>query len=160
MEQDANDGREAGRGLPHVLVAGTGETIALVRRVLGKEAELVVGRSVAEALKLLDPGIDTVVCDLRFDDSRMFEFLQAMRDGPGASVRVIGIRTGQHELSQGMRSSITSALDALGVDLFLDLQELSARYGNEVADETLRQLILGKLVPGPEFILPLLHRRT
>lgn len=143
-----------GAGLARILVAGTGDAISFLRPILAREAEVQFARSVEQALKLLDPGIDTVVCDLRFDDSRMFEFLQGLRDKPfGRSLRVLSIRVSEQPLSARMRNAITSALEALGVELFMDIQQVKARYGDEVACETLRQIILGKAVPGREFLL-------
>lgn len=137
--------------LPRILVAGTADAIDMVKGVLGEEAELVVARSVEEAVRQIEANLRAVVCNLRFDDSRMFNFLQALREHPaGAALCVVSIRTGRHALSPNLRHSITNALDALGVDYFVDLQQLTERYGEEVARETLRQILLGQSPANPD----------
>jgi CheY-like chemotaxis protein len=136
--------------MPRILVAGTTEAIEALRELLRDDAELVLARSVREALDLFDPQIDLVVCNVRFDESRMFDFVLALRQKPGGSeVGVVSFRVEGAELSPRMRSSIRAALDALGVHTFVDVPHLALEYGRSTALETLRQIILraAKAVP-------------
>ena len=129
--------------MPRILVAGTLDAIEAVTDVLQNDAELVTARSVPEALELFDPQIDVVVCNVRFDESRMFDFLLALRQEPGGErVRVVSFRIAGAELSTRMASSIRNALGALGVDTFVDVPHLTAQYDRSTALETLRQVIL------------------
>ena len=129
---------------PRVLVAGTTDAIEMVSEVLRDQAELVAARSVNEALQLLgERRFDSVACNVRFDESRMLEFLQLMREIPtGRDVRVVCFRAVGADLSRSTRNAIAAALEALGVGIFLDLPRMRAEYGSEVAEEILRQLIL------------------
>ena len=58
-----------------VLVAGTQDVVDAARAALGADLELPAAYSVAEALKHIEGGVDLVLCNVRFDDSRMFDFI-------------------------------------------------------------------------------------
>jgi CheY-like chemotaxis protein len=132
--------------MARILIAGTRDAIEALSEVLHHDAELVSARSVREALDLFDARVDMVVCNVRFDESRMFDFLLALRQKPGgANVRVVSFRIAGAELSQRMRASIKAALEALGVQTFVDVPQLEPIYGRQVALETLRQVILQAL---------------
>jgi hypothetical protein len=133
----------AGRKRLHILVAGTSDAIDELTRMLSDDADIVPARSVSEALLSFHPGIDVVCCNVRFDESRMFDFLLALRQRPGgAKVRVVSFRITGAELAPRMRTSIRSALEALGVETFIDIPQLTEQYGGQIALETLRQVLL------------------
>lgn len=134
-----------------ILVAGTSEAIEMLAALLHEDADLVAARSVQEALSRFDAEpFDTVACNVRFDESRMFDFLQALRERPaGRRVHIVCFRLTGETLPPGIRSAIANALEALGVPVFLDLPQLSASSGAEVALEVLRQVVAGP-PPGAE----------
>lgn len=131
---------------PRVLVAGTRQGIATVREVLGEEAELVGAVSVSEALEQVDRGVALIICNVRFDDSRMFDFLGALSGRPAArGVPVICCRVLHRPLSAGARRAIALALEALGVEEFVDMQAIGEEHGSEAAREALRRATLARL---------------
>ena len=133
----------AGRKRLRILVAGTSDAIDTLTRTLHHDADIVPARSVSEALAAFGPGVDVVCCNVRFDESRMFDFLLALRQRPdGARVRVVSARITGTELAPRMRTSIRSALEALGVETFIDIPQLTEQYGAQVALEALRQVLL------------------
>jgi hypothetical protein len=133
----------AARKRLRILVAGTSDAIDALTRMLSDDADIVAARSVSEALLAFHPGIDVVCCNVRFDESRMFDFLLALRQRPGgAKVRVVSCRLTGAELAPRMRTSIRSALEALGVETFIDIPQLTEQYGAQIALETLRQVLL------------------
>jgi PleD family two-component response regulator len=129
---------------PRVLVAGTADAIEALVAALQGDAELVPAQSVTEALAELNRApFDTIACSVRFDESRMFEFLQAVMERrltPG--VRIVAFRMEDAALSNSIRNAIRAALEALGVERFIDLSQLRAEYGEDVARETLRKIVL------------------
>lgn len=129
---------------PRVLAAGTDDAIQALAQALGAAAELVAARSLKEALAQLDGGpFDTIACSVRFDESRMFEFLQAVMERSATQpVRIVAFRANESTLTHSTRSAIRNALEALGVERFADLSQLRAEYGPEVALETLRKMVL------------------
>jgi hypothetical protein len=134
---------------PRVLVAGTRQAIATVREVLGEEAELVGAQSVGEALAEVERGVKLIVCNIRFDDSRMFDFLGALGARPAArGVPVICCRVLHRPLSTGSRRAIALALEALGVAEFVDMQSIEEAHGPEAAREALRRAALSRLEGG------------
>jgi hypothetical protein len=129
-----------------VLVAGTREVVDAARAALGGELELAAAYSVAEALKEVQGGVELVLCNVRFDDSRMFDFLGALNAMPGAPrVPVICCRVARSPISAGSRRGIELALEALGVLSFLDLHELEQRDGPAAAQAALRGMVMAHL---------------
>jgi hypothetical protein len=131
---------------PRVLVAGTRLGIDSVREVLGGDAELVGAQSVTEALAEVDRGVELIICNVRFDDSRMFDFLGAL--GGRASARgvpVICCRVLHRPLSVGARRAIALALEALGVAEFVDMQAIEEEQGTDAARQALRRAALSRL---------------
>ena len=134
----------AGTARPRILVAGASHTIEAVTEAVGDAGEIVPARSVSDALLRLQGQVDIVVCDVRFDDSRMFDFLQKLKERPpDPACRVVCVRTAGARLSPNLRKAIAQALEALGVEVFVDLQEVALDRGKEAARETLRRIVLG-----------------
>ena len=125
-----------------VLVAGTQEVMEAAQAVFGVELELERAYSVDEALKRVQTGVDLVLCNVRFDDSRMFDFLGALNARPPEQqVPVICCRVARTPMSAGARRGIELALEALGVAAFVDLYELEQRDGVPSAHAALRELV-------------------
>jgi DNA-binding NarL/FixJ family response regulator len=141
------------RSRPRVLVAGTPDAVAALIEAVRDGAEIVPAYSVNEALAELEASeFDTVACNVRFDESRMFEFLQSLTERkPGHAARVVAFRADESPLTQSIRSAIRHALEALGVERFVDLSQLRAEYGEEVAYEALRKIVLDRsfMPPAP-----------
>ena len=132
-----------------VLVAGTQDVVDAARAALGDVLELSTAYSVAEALNEVRGGIDLVLCNVRFDDSRMFDFLGALNAMPGAErVPVICCRVERRSMSAGARRGIELALEALGVVRFLDMHELEQRVGPAGAHAALREAVMSHLGKG------------
>jgi hypothetical protein len=133
-----------------VLVAGTQDVIDAARAVLGgeRELELATAYSVAEALNEVKAGVELVLCNVRFDDSRMFDFLGALNAMPDKRMPVICCRVAKSPISAGARRGIELALEALGVLVFLDMYELESRRGPEAAQAALREAVMKHLAKG------------
>ena len=131
-----------------VLVAGTQEVVDAARAALGDELELSTAYSVAEALNEVRGGVELVLCNVRFDDSRMFDFLGALNAMPGERVPVICCRVERRSMSAGARRGIELALEALGVLRFLDMHELEQRVGPAGAQAALREAVMTHLGKG------------
>jgi hypothetical protein len=129
-----------------VLVAGTQDVVEAARAVLADELELVTAYSVAEALREVEGGVELVLCNVRFDDSRMFDFLGALNTMPRPRrVPVICCRVARSPISAGSRRGIELALEALGVLAFIDMHELEQRDGLAAARAALRGMVMAHL---------------
>ena len=102
---------------------------------------------VVEALRQVED-VELVLCNVRFDDSRMFDFLGALNAMPKAGPPVICCRVERAPMSAGARRGIELALEALGVLAFLDLYELESRDGPTAALTALRQAVITRLGKG------------
>ncbi len=130
-----------------VLVAGTAGAVNAVHEALAHDdAHIVAAYSVREALeRCAAEQFDVIACSVRFDESRMFEFLQALTvSEPPCSARIVALRGDGGPLKASVRDAVRHALEALGVERFVDLQEVSRLYGAAAARETLRKLVLEK----------------
>ncbi|MFL6566020.1 MAG: hypothetical protein ACJ8G5_13885 [Burkholderiales bacterium] len=129
-----------------VLVAGTQDVVDAAHAALGADFELAAAYSVAEALKQVEGGVDLVLCNVRFDDSRMFDFLGALNSMPSSRrLPVVCCRVARTPVSGGARRGIELALEALGVLAFLDMHELETREGSEAARAALRAAVMAHL---------------
>lgn len=129
--------------VPRVLVAGTADAIDLVTRVLRREAELVTATSLKEAVSRLDLPLEVIVCSVRFDESRMFDFLQTLRQAqPTRPAKVICLRASPVPLAPATRHAIEKALEALGIPTFIDFPHVALEQGERQARERLRAAIL------------------
>jgi len=131
---------------PRVLIAGTEIAIATCERLLGDAADVVEARSLAEALERIDPTVALIISSVRFDESRMFDFLaglEARRDRCAAAV--ICCRIVRQPLSDAMYGAIDTAARALGVMAFFDLDTEVRRLGQEGAERKLAELIFAHL---------------
>jgi hypothetical protein len=126
-------------------MAGTRDASEVVRLALGGEVEFVQAFSVEEALKQAASGIDLVVCNLRFDNSRMFDFLGALRQGEQRHLPVVCLRSYQALLPPSTQKVIEMALGALGVNAYLDLPAIAQEHGMEAAFARLRATVLAEL---------------
>ena len=125
-----------------VLVAGTQDVVDTAQALLGGAHDLVAAYSVAEALKEVTGGIDLVLCTVRFDDSRMFDFLGALNAMPAeARAPVICCRVARSAMSAGARRGIELALEALGVAAFIDMHAIEQEEGAAVAEARLRETV-------------------
>jgi hypothetical protein len=112
--------------------------------------------SVAEALKEVEGGVELVLCNVRFDDSRMFDFLgvpqrDAARQAPAGRVLP---GSAQPRFPAGARRGIELALEALGVLAFLDMYEVETRDGPEAAQAALRATVMAQPAAGVITLVP------
>lgn len=137
----------SGASAQRVLIAGTEEAVRLLTDVLAGDLEIVCARSVREALQRLTTHgpFHYVVCNVSFDESRMFDFLQALRAAElQPPPRVVCVHAKPSALSPRARPAIEAALEALGVHALVDFAELVAVRGELAARQILRTTILAK----------------
>lgn len=120
---------ERDRTKPLLLAAGTLPGFLVLREALGGAAELVFAETLPRAASLLDAGADLVICTLRFDESRMFDFLRLAKatapQVPFVCCRLIdGPFAGAIALD-----AVALAARGAGADDYVDLIELHERYG-------------------------------
>jgi len=129
---------------PRVLIAGTHPAVETVQHLLGAEVDYVTANSLAEALRRLDAHPDLILCNVRFDESRMLELLQAVKSEPATrETPFICFRLAP--LTTALRKSIEVAVLALGALAFVDLSSLEHDADRDTAEAALREAILSQL---------------
>jgi CheY-like chemotaxis protein len=129
---------------PRVLVACTTPAIQTVQQLLGADVDTIAARSLAEALERLGAQPDLILCNVRFDESRMLDLLQAAkaqpatRDTPFVCFRLRPAPAAWHR-------SVEVAVQVAGAAAFVDLSSLELERGREAAQYELRQIVLSHL---------------
>jgi hypothetical protein len=130
---------------PRLLVAGTSPAIETVRHLFGAEAECIPARSLRDAIHGLAMRPDAILCNVRFDDSRMFDLLEAAkaqlvaRETPFVCFRL-------DPLPASWRRCIEVAVLAVGATAFVDLSALERERGRDAAERQLREIVLASLI--------------
>ena len=144
-------------GPPRVLAAGTQDAIDLVRRMLEGDAVVVPALSVEAAVQRLDPDISLILANIGFDDSRIFDFLAALQDGPYSRVPVVCFRMRGTHLPPAMEKSVELALGEAGLAAFVDLEAVERRENPKAALAELRGRALAALAGGGAYNPPPQH---
>ena len=129
-----------------ILIAGTQDAIETAKYTLGHGFEYRLAHTVEEAISLLSPNIDLILCNVAFDDSRMFDLIRAARSLPAPhAIPIICFRHQQRALSKATHHAIEVALSLFPQTFFLDLYELTQQGGVSQALTTFREATLAHL---------------
>jgi response regulator RpfG family c-di-GMP phosphodiesterase len=133
---------------PRLLVAGTPPAIQTIRQVLAAEADCIPASSIDEAMHGFEQHPDMILCNVRFDESRMINLLEAAksmpetRDTPFLCLRL-------SPMPPRWKRGIEVAVLAAGAVGFLDMSSLEKTMGREGAEEELRRTVLSHLSQVP-----------
>ena len=109
---------------PRLLVAGTPPAIETIRRLFGAEAVCWPASSLDDAIRRLEAHPDAILCNVRFDESRMFELLQYVKALPEyKEVPVICVQCMEVALADAVLKNMDDAVKALGGTAFVDLRD-------------------------------------
>lgn len=129
---------------PRLLVAGTPMAIKTVQHLVGTEVDYLPARSMDDALHGFDKHPDMIVCNVRFDESRMLNLLQAAKESPATrETPFVCVRLAP--MPAAWKKGIEITVLALGAIAFVDLSSLEKDVGREAAEQQLRRLVLSHL---------------
>src|SRR5690349_3161865 len=116
--------------LPKVVVACTSESRAVLDEALSDIAWPVMALSEDEAVSCLDREVRLLVCTLRFDDSRMLEFVQSIHQR-FAHIPFVCCRVSRTRLPPpSLRAALEAARNVGAVDV-IDYYALETTLGHE-----------------------------
>lgn len=127
-----------------ILLACTRDGAEILRQALAcLDAEITCAYSKDEALARVDC-VDVVVCSLRFDESRMLDFVaQVARERP--SLPFLCCQVTDSDLREPSLDAAFTAADHLGAVAVLNLFELARREGPRRAEQALRDAVVSHL---------------
>ena len=129
---------------PRLLVAGTPSAISEVQHLLGSEVDYLPARSMDDALHGFELAPDMIVCNVRFDESRMLNLLQAAKENPVTrETPFLCLRLAP--LPPRWKKGIEVAVLALGAIAFVDLSSMEKDLGRAAAEKELRRMVLSHL---------------
>lgn len=130
--------------LPKVVVACTSESRPVLDEALSDIALPVMVLSEQEAVSCLDDNVRLLVCTLRFDDSRMLEFVQSIHQR-FAQLPFVCCRVSRTRLpAQSLRTALETARNLGAVDV-IDFYALEATLGHQTAVGILREHLAARL---------------
>jgi hypothetical protein len=131
-----------------ILVAGTADAVHTARVILGEGFDYRCACSLEEARAQLGPDLELVLCNLRFDDGRMIDFLAALRDeGHCTRLPVVCFHAHAWEVSRSAREAVAQTLQALDNACFVDLYAIARARGVAAAAAALRHVV-GSAISG------------
>ena len=131
---------------PIILVAGTPHAIRTAQDVLGPSYRYRAALSVEEAIGKLSSGVDLIVCNVSFDGSRMFDFMQAARSSAKTrAIPIVCFRNHDRPLSRSMHNVIDLSVRAFDRATFVDLYSLTRQDGLESALAAFRGAVANSL---------------
>jgi len=131
---------------PRVLLAARPVAREPFRQALGSDVEVVEAETLEQAVAELsaDEPPDLVCCTVYFDDSRMFDLVQYVRE-KFAHIPIVCARALPKDLAKISMQALKIASDAMGAAAFIDLPTLTELHGDAAARAQLRDLLLGQL---------------
>ena len=131
LEVAINNVRSGKRAGARILIAADIDTAVRLERVLGEQHYLKVVGTIDRAIAAVRAGIyDMIICGVSFDDSRMFELLQAVKlNNSQKSKPFICYKQSEYPLGDGIESGVVTAARIIGASCYLD--------GTSLTDENL-----------------------
>ena len=130
---------------PRLLVAGTQPVIATIQELLGEDVQCIPARCIEEAILGIEAHPDAILCNVRFDESRMMELLSTVKEQPDTrTIPFLCLRLSPMPAS--WRRGVEIAALALGAAGFLDFSTLERERGTDAAEHALRAMVQAALV--------------
>ncbi|MDQ9170436.1 hypothetical protein Q8A64_08430 [Oxalobacteraceae bacterium R-40] len=125
-----------------ILVAAAPGSVEPIVEAMDDRFELDFFSAMAQAVSYSYANIDVIICDMYFDESRMYNLLRfAKMDFVARNTPFICINTTEGSLSKTMGQGITIACKALGAVGFVDLCGWKRELGKDQAHLKLQMLI-------------------
>ena len=125
---------------PRLLVAGTQPAISTIQELLGEEVQCIPARCLEEAMLGIEAHPDGILCNVRFDESRMMELLSTVKEQPETrGIPFLCLRLSPMPAS--WRRGVEIAALALGAVCFLDFSTLERERGTDAAEQALREMV-------------------
>ena len=125
-----------------VLVAGTAEAVHTARLIMGEGFDYRPAFSLEQARAFLRPAPRLIVCSMRFDDARMIDFLQGLREDEQCSgLPVVCFHAHGREVSPSAHQAMQETLESFGNARFVDLFGIARSRGVPAATAALRQAV-------------------
>ena len=120
--------------------------IKTLEQLLGAGVDYLPARSMDDAVHGFELHPDMIVCNVRFDESRMMNLLQAAKESPATrETPFLCLRLAPMPAS--WKKGVEVAALALGAIAFVDLSSMEKDLGRAAAEQELRRIVLSHLPP-------------
>lgn len=129
-----------------ILVAGTVDSVHTACAILGDAFEYRSAFSMEEALAVLDSSIELIVCNMRFEDGTLVDFLRALREQPRfCRLPLVCLQAYSYEVSSGAYERLEAALRRFENARLVDLYAVARARGVSAAAAELREVVCSRL---------------
>lgn len=123
--------------MPHLLVCTVPEMLDFTRQYLGTYYYCTYCVSSIDACTHFNDRPDAVICDLHFDDGKLFKFLQYLRAHPHTKTVPVVVSQLRSSLTPAMLKGIETALHEFGNVSLLNMGDVGQNFADEVAAQRL-----------------------
>jgi CheY-like chemotaxis protein len=132
-----------------ILVCTVPEMIEIVQSCLNDLYACDICLTIQQAREGLERKPDLLLCNVQFDESRMFDFLTYVRAHPvGRSLPIVISHT-KDVRTPALHRSIEAAARTIGIHAFIDGPQVVQQHGMQGAKENLRNTIAAVLAGTP-----------
>jgi CheY-like chemotaxis protein len=127
--------------VPRLLVCTLPEMLDAAINGLGHHYDCRFALTLNDACAQLDAKPDAILCNIHFDDGRLFEFVSYVRSRPDGRTVPFVISQSRETLTPSMIKGVKEASRALGIEAFVEIFRWREQYGIEEADNRVRATV-------------------
>jgi hypothetical protein len=136
-----------------LLVCTVPEMLDTARKSLGNRYDCRFSLSVNDACSYLNAKPHAILCNVHFDDGRLFDFLLYVKAHPHGRTVPIIVSQSRPTLTPPMIKGIEAASRSIGIAAFIEIFEWTQAYGPDEASIRVRATI-DKILAGTRNALP------
>lgn len=127
--------------LTRLLVCTVPEMFDTARKSLGHHYDCQFSLTVNDACTHLNAKPHAILCNVHFDDGRLFDFLLYVKAHPHGRTVPIIVSQSRSTLTPLMMKGIEAASRTIGIDAFIEIFEWTQAYGLEESNMRVRATI-------------------
>lgn len=126
---------------PRLLICTVPEMVDAAVGGLAQHYACTITVSVSDACSHLDVVPDAILCNLHFDDGRLFDFLSFVRTHPNGRAVPFIVSQSREMLTPSMIKGIEAASRSIGIEAFIEVYRWRQEFGADGADDRVREVI-------------------
>lgn len=128
-----------------LLVCAIPETLEAAQDTLGHVYQCVYCLKASEAFEALNLRPRAIVCNLHFDEGRMFDFLWSVRRNPAAKPLPFVVLHTRDSMTPAMLRSVEAATAVVGIEAFLEVRRWLDELGKEDTQSLIQQVVAAEI---------------
>ena len=127
--------------VPRLLICTLPEMLDAAIEGLAQHYDCLFALTLNDACAQLETTPDAILCNIHFDDGRLFEFVSYVRSLPDGRTVPFVVSQSRATLTPSMIKGVETATKALGIEAFIEIFRWREEYGPEEADSRVRAVV-------------------